>query len=126
MIVENEELDIFIIKTIMAQCAFAKEVEVITDVDTALIKLANAKYLPDFIFLDINFPGKNGFELLKELKLMPDSVREVKVIVLTASLNKADELKAKQFKQVAGFLIKPLKHSDLNELKKQYNFITGR
>ena len=35
-------------------------------VDTALISIL--KHKPDIVFLDIDMPNKNGFELVKELK----------------------------------------------------------
>ena len=44
--------------------------------------------LPDFIFLDINMPGKNGFEVLRELKANT-SLQNIPVYIFstTCSLN---------------------------------------
>ena len=40
-------------------------------------------FLPDIIFLDINMPRKNGFEVLKEIQSQPE-LREVPIVVLSS------------------------------------------
>ena len=47
---------------------------------------------PDVILLDLNMPLKDGFEALKEIKSQSE-FRDIPVIILTASANKADELR---------------------------------
>jgi two-component system, chemotaxis family, response regulator Rcp1 len=44
---------------------------------------------PDLILLDLNLPGKNGLEVLSEIKAAPD-LRRIPTIVLTASTRDLD------------------------------------
>ena len=46
--------------------------------------LANAKQLPDFIFLDLNMPIKTGFECLKEIR-STEKWKTVKIVILSTS-----------------------------------------
>lgn len=45
----------------------------------------NAQQLPDIIFLDINMPGKNGFECLREIRSSGGRLKEVRIIMLSTS-----------------------------------------
>jgi two-component system response regulator (stage 0 sporulation protein F) len=89
------------------------------------LKALNAKkaievfnqYRPEWVFLDIKMPDKDGLEVLKELKKI-DS--KVKVIMITAKEDKESQQKAKRL-GVVDYFIKPL---DLEELhKKIKNYI---
>lgn len=48
---------------------------------------------PDLIFLDLNLPGKNGMQLLAEIKASP-ALRQIPVVVLSTSASQQDILKA--------------------------------
>lgn len=41
--------------------------------------------LPEFIFLDINMPGKSGLECLQEIRGSKGSLKEVSVVMLSTS-----------------------------------------
>ncbi|WP_239452895.1 response regulator [Flavobacterium tistrianum] len=43
--------------------------------------------LPDIVFLDINMPGKSGFDCLKEIRVAAHYFRNIKVVVLSTSAN---------------------------------------
>jgi two-component system LytT family response regulator len=78
---------------IAAECANAEEA-----------KAAIALHHPELIFLDIQMPGKNGFELLQELEAVP------KVIFVTAY----DEYALKAFEVNAlDYLLKPVEEERL-------------
>lgn len=74
------------------------------------------KHKPDLIFLDIQMPGKNGFDLLDELHFMPQ------VVFVTAY----DEYAIKAFEVNAlDYLLKPVETKRLDEtIKKMENRIS--
>jgi two-component system, LytTR family, response regulator len=66
---------------------------------------------PDLVFLDIEMPGKNGFELLKEFE-KPGSLRNFDVIFHTAY----DKYTVQALREAAfDFLIKPPRENELKE-----------
>jgi CheY-like chemotaxis protein len=75
----------------------------------------NASILPDVIFLDINMPVLDGWEFLDELKSL-HFAKEIKIFLLTSSINPADIEKAKDYNKVSGYLNKPLNFSEVSSL----------
>ena len=73
-----------------------------------------ADFKPDMILLDLILPGKNGFEVLKEVKASPENSR-IPVIILS---NLGDEEEIQQGLRLGAedFLIKA--DYDLNEVVK--------
>lgn len=73
--------------------------------------------LPDFIFLDLNMPIKNGYECLEEIRNGQGDLRKLRVIVLSTSSDPAAKNQA--FKLGATlYAIKPTTFSDLKSLVK--------
>lgn len=61
--------------------------------------------LPDLILLDILMPEMNGFELLREIRKLPD-VKDIPVIFLTGELDNKSEVEALEYGAV-DFIRKP-------------------
>ena len=61
----------------------------------------------DFIFLDINMPKMNGFELLENIR-NSEEYRSLKCFIITTSGEQSDRKMAERL-GVSGYLIKPLK-----------------
>ena len=54
-----------------------------------LLRLLVSNYLPNFIFLDVNMPGKSGKECLREIKSNPQ-LHDISVIMYSTSNNRDD------------------------------------
>ncbi len=73
LLVEDNEGDIFLTREALDETKKIRKVSVVTDGDEAISFLnnlnedANVDY-PDFIFLDINLPKRNGHEVLQYIK----------------------------------------------------------
>jgi CheY-like chemotaxis protein len=61
----------------------------------ALQLLSNLTKLPDYIFLDINMPGMNGYEFLTEIKRNP-KLEDIPVVMHSSTLNKDEIDKSKE------------------------------
>ena len=74
------------------------------------------KYL---MFLDINMPGLSGWEVLDEFEKNNKGL-ELKVIIITSSIEDADRLKAKTYDRIVDFWVKPFSLQDFVNLKVNY------
>ncbi len=74
---------------------------------------ADVTYL---LFLDINMPTMTGWEVLDRLQALPNRHR-VHVIIVTSSINHADQKAARASELVIDYMIKPLKRHALATLK---------
>lgn len=76
---------------------------------------------PLLVFVDINMPALNGFELLEKYRNIPDPngvKKNLTIYMLTGSLNPDDKaLALDKFSDIiAGFCIKPLSESVFREI----------
>ena len=72
---------------------------------------------PEIIFLDINMPGMNGWEFLKEYEALDKNLQsKVIVVMLTTSENADDQMKAKLINSISEFRTKPLTHEMLHKI----------
>ena len=84
-------------------------------VEEAILECNELK--PDLIFLDINMPGMNGFEVIKHLK-EDKSTCDIPIVVLTGTFISEDDKKHGLTLGVLKYLTKPFAATDLvNEIK---------
>ena len=67
------------------------------------------------IFLDLNMPGMNGLEFLDNVKAI-EQTYDLKVVIVTSSINPVDEIKASSYSEVIYFLEKPIAEQDLQKI----------
>lgn len=81
-------------------------VEVFIDIDDALNAVKKHEHLSSsLIFLDINFPGRGGWDFLDEYATISDAAN---VIVLSSSIDNRDREKARSYASVIDYITKPL------------------
>ncbi len=104
LIIDDERLARTELKRLLNPFKYIKVVGEAVNADDALEKIQQLK--PELLFLDIQMPGKNGFEMLEELDSVPT------VIFTTAY----DEYALKAFEYNAlDYLLKPIEPKRLEE-----------
>lgn len=77
----------------------------------------NSEKIPDFIFLDLNMPVKDGFGFLAEFAELNENIRKKsRVVVLSSSISPDDINRASTNPFVHKYLNKPLTDKYLEAL----------
>jgi len=75
----------------------------------------------DLIFLDINMPGMNGWEFLKEYNQLDKALQSRAIIImLTTSDNPDHVAKANTYSFVSDYITKPLTKEIMEDINKKY------
>jgi two-component system, NarL family, nitrate/nitrite response regulator NarL len=120
VLVDDSDIDLYIQKRFLEVYQFCSEMDMYNSTRAALeaIRQCTPETAPEVIFLDLNMPDADGFTFLKEFNQLPDSVQQKsRIVVLTSSESKIDRNYVLSFNNVIHFITKPLKQSDIEELK---------
>lgn len=120
LLIDDNFVDNMINEKIMVSSDFAEEVIIKQSCESALSYLhdleKNNQNLPEVVFLDIRMPIKTGFDFLVEFQdLQSPNKADVKIVILSSSLDPKDHKKVIEFNNVTDFYGKPL----TSELLKQ-------
>ncbi|WP_407426645.1 response regulator [Arcticibacter sp.] len=120
LLIDDSYVDNLINSKIIESLHFADEVKIINSPFEAINYLKDAAQtgeLPDIIFLDIRMPAMNGFEFMNKLEpikhLLPSNL---KIYMLSSSLDPSDLRKVKENNLVTNFIGKPLTARALEEI----------
>lgn len=72
----------------------------------------------DLIFMDLNFPGLSGWDLLEKIK----EISSTPVVVLTGNIGNEERAKREEFPQAIRLLEKPISSSQIEEI---FHFLDG-
>ncbi|MCJ8164885.1 response regulator [Pontibacter sp. E15-1] len=108
MLVDDMEITNFITGSLIQMIDPAYAVHDYTEPMEALSEVATVQ--PDIIFLDLNMPEMDGWGFLDE---MQQQGLGQKVYILTSSTSELDRQRAKQYANVAGYLVKPMEKDEL-------------
>ncbi len=96
LIVEDNPADAFMIEEMLKELKMELNIKIVEDGLEAVNLLKNkGNVVPDLIILDLNLPRMDGFDVLKLMK-NADDLRTIPVVVLTGSLKKEDEVRARR------------------------------
>ena len=77
--------------------------------DHIRVNTADQASLPDLILLDLNMPVMDGWEFLEVYAGIRHQVaKDIRIYVLTSSIDERDRQRVDQFDFVSGYLTKPL------------------
>jgi CheY-like chemotaxis protein len=69
----------------------------------------NTSRHPEMVFLDLEMPKMDGWEVLRKLpQLAAEKIEKMKIFICTSSINPQDIYRAKEIPEVKEYLIKPL------------------
>lgn len=116
MVVDDDKFDQLAYNRTLIKSDRVDDVIVFGYVDQALEFLHDpANETIDVMFLDINMPRMNGFDMLDALqKDTPQNFAAVVVIMLTTSLDPTDRARAEAYDCVSAFLSKPLSNDHID------------
>jgi len=133
LLVEDKESDVRLVKEAFSILNIETDLNAVYDGEEALNyifkkgKYASAQ-TPDIVIMDIKMPKKNGWEVLKEIRVN-SSTKDITVFMLTNSDAKEDILDSYEHR-ANSYMTKPLELSEFVEIIKYINEIwlkkTGR
>ncbi|MBY0486693.1 MAG: response regulator [Flavobacteriaceae bacterium] len=127
--VDDDPITLMLCKKVMEKAEFSKEIDTAQNGEDALKYFDNLKemqnnntkpVLPQLMFLDLNMPIMGGWEFLdifsdkKYHTFFPD----LKVIVLSSTIDPKDIEKSKSYSMVIDFLSKPITKETLKSYYK--------
>ncbi|RXJ50250.1 response regulator [Gelidibacter gilvus] len=83
--------------------------------DNLLPQLRLNTNLPDVILLDLNMPLMDGWQFLDELAKIPFA-KNIPIYIVSSSVDSRDIKKAKSYKMVNKYIVKPFSISKIQEL----------
>ena len=120
LLVDDDDINNFLLKHLLKKSGFDVQGEVFTNPIEAIayIKKCNADAnVIDLLLLDINMPLLSGWEVLDELRLTGETlISGNRIYMLSSSVHSTDIEQAEKYKEVMGFISKPIGLSQLTEI----------
>jgi two-component system nitrate/nitrite response regulator NarL len=121
ILIDDSDIDLFIQRRFLEVYNFSEQLLQYKSAEEALASLRklDEESAPDVIFLDLNMPEADGFEFLRDFNELPEGItNKSKIVVLTSSNSSKDREQVFENKNVIQFITKPLKQTDIEELRR--------
>lgn len=126
LLVEDDKVTNLMHARLIKRTGLIDHIDVATDGVAALEYLQThaeaGDTLPEIILLDINMPRMDGFEFLESYSVLPDHFkhRDTLIVMLSTSVLRADQERAKADPNVHAFLSKPVGTEDIVHFVQAY------
>jgi YesN/AraC family two-component response regulator len=109
--------DVKIMRSLLRSNLASFECEIVSEVDNGDEVVENVRHTsPDIVFLDINMPGKNGLEVLQEIKSEFSDL----FVAMISGHNTFDNIKRSMELGADGFIVKPYTAIKIREMIDKY------
>ncbi|UOQ98640.1 response regulator [Hymenobacter sp. 5317J-9] len=122
LLIDDDPIGVFLTERLLRREAFSEDIVVLSTAGEALafFQQAAPDELPRVVFLDLNMPAMDGWELLTALRPLADRLRgRCRFYILTSSLAQADAARVDEFELVAGLLRKPIDGEQIRWVRAQ-------
>ena len=121
LLIEDDNITSLVCERVMVLAGFTRKVYSYKTVKEACIHIENSsvkdEYLPKAIFLDLHLGPYSGWDFLKWYANWARGRSHFPpVYILSSSLDEDDVRKSSAYIHVKGFIVKPVKISDLEEI----------
>ncbi|HYK76049.1 MAG TPA: response regulator [Daejeonella sp.] len=122
LLVDDSYIDNLINRKILESNNYAETITVMDYAQKAVEFISEClktgQNTPNVIFLDLRMPEMNGFDFLNALENIPElKAGQIKIYILSSSLDPSDLRKLKENKLVTKFIGKPLTNEVLKEIQ---------
>lgn len=120
-IIDDDEFFAYNTKKLMKDIDYCENILWYTDgqeaIDNLVGLLIESIPIPEVILLDLNMPKKDGWAFLEEFEKIPMNQRKnTKIYIVSSFVSPENMIKAKSFKSVESYLVKPLTADSLQNL----------
>ncbi len=117
LLIDDNYIDNFVTRKILESSNFAEKITVVRSATEAISELSAGNIKPDVIFLDVRMPMMGGFEFLEEYdKIAGVDKENIKIFMLSSSLDPLYMRKSTDNKYITQFIHKPLTQKAVEEL----------
>jgi CheY-like chemotaxis protein len=118
-IIDDDEVIIYLTEILVKEVEFCDELKTFTCAERALdaLKVAFEKKMeiPSVILIDLNMPIMDGWRFLDQL-IELDKEEKIAVFVFTSSIDPRDIERAKNYKMIKDYIVKPLTIHKINKI----------
>ena len=122
-IIDDDKILTYVLQRIMGSVDSFENIEIFQNGKEAINQLSAAKKnpeaLPDIILLDLNMPVMDGWQFLDEFEKI-NLDKKISLYIVSSSIDVHDHNKAKNYKTVSDFLIKPIGKKQIEQMIESY------
>jgi CheY-like chemotaxis protein len=126
VLIDDNEMDNFFHDWVIKQAGFLGEIVVYQSGEMAVEQIKQIDLsVPTVIFLDINMPGMDGFDVAEAIAPLIAGRPNISVTMLTSSEAEEDRRRADAIPVIKGFITKPLTEEIFRALLKSIDWATS-